>query len=162
MKIMSSSRSTPLVFVEKRRPRPGMSLRRGMPVTVSVSLVVMRPPRTMVWLLGTVTVVRSSRVAISGISPNPVIRVEPITLSLTSAIWRVISLSEFTSGMTSSFRTTSRYSMLVETPPPENWFEFVGIAILRPEEIVPIPLFFTKTDGRESTVKSSELESRFT
>ena len=82
--------------------------------------------------------------------------------SLRMAIWSVISSSELTSGMTSSLRTTSRYSMLVETPPPPNWFELVGMAIRRPEEIVPFWLLAVKIEGLDSTVKSEEAESRFT
>jgi hypothetical protein len=44
--------------------------------------------------------------------------------------------------------------MLVETPFPENWLELVGIAIRRPDEIVPLRLLAVKIDGRERTVKS--------
>ena len=86
----------------------------------------------------------------------------PITSSLSNAIWRVISLSELTRGITSSFKTTSRYSILVETPLPENWLELVGIAMRRPDEIVPLRLFAVKMEGRERTVKSLDVERRFT
>ena len=67
----------------------------------------------------------------------------------------VISLSEFTSGMTSSFNTTSWYwirvpllKVLVLVPPS------VGMAMRSPLEMMPFWLLEVKILGRESTVKS--------